>query len=456
VFFEKLNGVLWGYGTIFLILGTGVFFTIKLRFLQFRSPLYILKKTILSKENPDKTGGVSRFQALSTALAASMGTGNIVGVAAAIAVGGPGAVFWMWVSALFGMATAYSENYLGVLYKNKAKKNKKTAGKNLISDSEKSAVSQSNSDKGENTAGAMLYLEKGLNAKPLAIFYAAAAVAASLGIGNMTQSAAISDTLSSFGIVPLISGVITAILAALVVFGGARRVAKTAEKIIPAISLFYIIGAVIVIVIFWKNIPAAIIDIFTSAFGMKAAAGGFSGVIIKKAVTIGLQRGIFSNEAGMGSSVLVHTETDCADPETMGLWAVLEVFIDTIICCTVTALVILLTKTPIEGTTTAAVTAAFSAGLGSFAEIFISASIIAFAFATVLGWSFYGEKCVQYLSSKKSSLTVYRTIYIASIIVGAVVSTGLVWEISDTLNALMLLPNLIGILGLSGEVGGRG
>jgi AGCS family alanine or glycine:cation symporter len=437
LFIEKLNSILWGYGTIFLILGTGIFFTIKLRFLQFRSPLYILKKTILSKEKPDRTGGVSRFQALSTALAASMGTGNIVGVAAAIAVGGPGAVFWMWVSALFGMATAYSENYLGVLYKNKSKKADKKSAEN------------------ENTAGAMLYLEKGLGAKPLAIFYAAAAVAASFGIGNMTQSAAISDTLSSFGIAPLISGIITAVLAGAVVFGGARRIAKTAEKIIPAISLFYIIGAVIVIAIFWKNIPSAVIDILSGAFGIKAAAGGFSGVIIKKAVTIGLQRGIFSNEAGMGSSVLVHTETDCADPETMGLWAVLEVFIDTIICCTVTALVILLTKTPIEGTTTAAVTAAFSAGLGSFAEIFISASIIAFAFATVLGWSFYGEKCVQYLSSKKSSLTLYRTIYIAFIIVGAVVSTGLVWEISDTLNALMLLPNLIGILVLSGEVGGR-
>jgi AGCS family alanine or glycine:cation symporter len=447
VFFEKLNSVLWGYGTIFLILGTGIFFTIKLRFLQFRSPLYILKKTLLSKEKPDRTGGVSRFQALSTALAASMGTGNIVGVAAAIAVGGPGAVFWMWVSALFGMATAYSENYLGVLYKNKSKNVDKKIDK---------STRRKKSDNNYNTAGAMLYLEKGLNAKPLACFYAAAAVAASFGIGNMTQSAAISDTLSSLGIAPIISGAVTAILAASVVFGGARRVAKTAEKIIPAISLFYIIGAVIVIAIFWKNIPSAVFDIFSGAFGIKAAAGGFSGVIIKKAVTIGLQRGIFSNEAGMGSSVLVHTETDCADPETMGLWAVLEVFIDTIICCTVTALVILLTKTPIEGTTTAAVTAAFSAGLGSFAEIFISASIIAFAFATVLGWSFYGEKCVQYLSSKKSSLTLYRTIYIEFLIVGAVVSTGLVWEISDTLNALMLLPNLIGILGLSGEVGGRG
>jgi AGCS family alanine or glycine:cation symporter len=429
VVFEKLNSILWGYGTIFLILGTGIFFTIKLRFLQFRSPIYILKKTLFSKEKPDKTGGVSRFQALSTALAASMGTGNIVGVAAAIAVGGPGAVFWMWVSALFGMATAYSENFLGVLYKNKSKI-------------------------GEKSAGAMLYLEKGLGVKPLAIFYAVAAIAASFGIGNMSQSAAISDTLYSFGITPILSGAVTAILAAAVVFGGARRVAKAAEKIIPAISLFYIIGALIVIVIFWKNIPSVVFDIFSGAFGIKAAAGGFSGVIIKKAVTIGLQRGIFSNEAGMGSSVLVHTETDCADPETMGLWAVLEVFIDTIICCTVTAFVILLTKTPIEGTTTAVVTAAFAKGLGSFAKIFISASIIAFAFATVLGWSFYGEKCVQYLSSKKSSLTLYRTMYIIFIIVGAVVSTGLVWEISDTLNALMLLPNLVGILALSGEVGG--
>jgi AGCS family alanine or glycine:cation symporter len=428
LFIEKINAVLWGYGTIFLILGTGIYFTVKLRFLQFRHPIYILKKTLLAKTAPDKKGGVSRFQALSTALAASMGTGNIVGVAAAIAVGGAGAVFWMWVSAFFGMATAYSENYLGVLYKNKSRENK-------------------------NKAGAMLYLEH--LARPAALFYAAAAIAASFGIGNMTQSAAISDTLAAYGINPLISGAAVAIFAAAVIFGGTKRVAKTAEKIIPAVSLFYIIGAIIVIVNFSGNIPAVFAEIFAGAFGIKAAAGGFSGVIIKKAVTIGLQRGIFSNEAGMGSSVLVHTETDCADPETMGLWAVLEVFIDTIICCTVTALVILATKTPAVGTTTAVVINAFAKGLGGFAEIFISASIITFAFATILGWSFYGEKCVNYLSRKRQSVYLYRAAYALCIILGAAVSTSLVWEISDTLNALMLLPNLIGILALSGEVGGE-
>jgi AGCS family alanine or glycine:cation symporter len=424
---EKINSVLWGYGTIFLILGTGIYFSVKLRFLQFRRPLYILKKTLFTKNDPDKTGGVSRFQALSTALAASMGTGNIVGVAAAIAVGGAGAVFWMWVSAFFGMATAYSENYLGVLYKNKTQGN-------------------------EKKAGAMLYLEQGLRMKPLACFYAAAAVLASLGIGNMTQSAAISDTLARYGISPIFSGIGVAAFAGAVILGGTARIAKTAEKIIPAVSLFYIIGAVVVIITFAENLPGVFSDIFAGAFGIKAAAGGFSGAIIKKAVTIGLQRGIFSNEAGMGSSVLVHTETDCADPETMGLWAVLEVFIDTIVCCSVTALVILTTKTQINGVTTVIVTNAFARGLGSFAEVFISASIITFAFATVLGWSFYGEKCVSYLSQKRQSISLYRIIYIAFIIIGAVVSTTLVWEISDTLNALMLLPNLIGILALSGEV----
>jgi AGCS family alanine or glycine:cation symporter len=427
VFLENINSILWGYGTVFLILGTGIFFTIKLRFLQLTKPFYILKKTLLSKEGSDKSGGVSRFQALSTALAASMGTGNIVGVAAAIAVGGPGAVFWMWVSALFGMATAYSENYLGVLYKNKNNGN-------------------------ENKAGAMLYLEQGLKLRPLAVFYAAAAVAASFGIGNMTQSAAISDTFAAVGINPILVGIITAILAGAVIFGGARRIAKATEKIIPAISLFYIIGAAVVIIIFARNIPGVFADIFAGAFGIKAAAGGFSGAMMKKAVTIGLQRGIFSNEAGMGSSVLVHTETDCADPETMGLWAILEVFIDTIICCTVTALVILAAKTPLTGTTTSIVTAAFSSGIGSFAEVFISVSIVAFAFATVLGWSFYGEKCIRYLTVKKSVLSAYRIVYVIFIVIGAAVSTALVWEVSDTLNALMLLPNLIGILALSGEI----
>jgi AGCS family alanine or glycine:cation symporter len=419
---EKINLLFWGYGTIALILVTGIIFSVKIGFLQFNLPK-ILRNTIFAKSSK-KGGEISRFQALSTALAASMGTGNIVGVAAAISLGGAGAVFWMWVSALFGMGTAYAENYLGVVYKNKKSK----------------------------TSGALTYLEKGL-AKPVAVFYAAAAVLASFGVGNMTQSSAISGALSSGSVALKITiGIITAIFAGLVIIGGAKRIAAASERIIPLISLFYIIGAVVVILINYKNIPYAFESIFKGAFGISAVGGGISGALIKYAVTIGLQRGIFSNEAGMGSSVFVHTETDCKDGSVMGMWAMLEVFIDTLICCTVTALVILTTKTAIDGDTVTAVSTAFGSGLGQFAGVFIKISTVIFAFATILGWSFYGEKAVDYLTGNTIVKKGYVFLYLALVVVGAVVNVAAVWQLSDIFNALMLIPNLIGILYLAKEV----
>ncbi|MDR0974495.1 MAG: amino acid carrier protein, partial [Ruminococcus sp.] len=321
---EKINLLLWGYGTIALILVTGIIFTVKIGFLQFRLPK-ILRNTLLAKTE-GKSGEISRFQALSTALAASMGTGNIVGVAAAITVGGAGAVFWMWVSAFFGMGTAYAENYLGVAYKDKLRR----------------GVFKRN----KNSSGALTYLEHGLGSKPLAVFYALTAILASFGVGNMTQANAISGVFidGNSGVwLKVVIGIVIAVSAGAVIVGGAKRVAAAAERIIPIISLFYIIGAVIVIVINYKNIPIAFESIFKGAFGVTAIGGGVSGVLIKRAVTIGLQRGIFSNEAGLGSSVFVHTETDCKDGSVMGMWAMLEVFIDTIICCSLTAFVILCT-----------------------------------------------------------------------------------------------------------------
>jgi AGCS family alanine or glycine:cation symporter len=443
---EKIDLLLWGYGTIALIILTGVFFSVKIGFLQFRLP-YILRNTLFAKKS-GSSGEISRFQALSTALAASMGTGNIVGVAAAIGIGGPGAVFWMWFSAFFGMGTAYAENYLGVLYKNKYK---------------------------TKSAGALSYLEKGLGSKPLAIVFAAATVLASFGVGNMTQANAmasamanamsntISSAMSSVAggffasgdneiLLKIIVGIITAIAAGSVIIGGAKRIAAAAEKIIPIISLFYIVGALIVIIINYKNIPGAFMNIITGAFGIRAVGGGISGVLIKRAVSIGLRRGIFSNEAGMGSSVFVHTETDCKDGAVMGMWAMLEVFIDTIICCSITAFVILCTKTEIASDTLSAVSSAFEAGIGQFAGIFVNISVAVFVFATILGWSFYGVKAINYLTDKAVVKNAYIFIYIALIAVGAAANEAAVWQLSDIFNALMLIPNLLGILYLSNEV----
>jgi AGCS family alanine or glycine:cation symporter len=460
---EKINLLFWGYGTIALILITGIIFSVKIGFLQFNLPK-ILRNTIFAKP-AKKSGEISRFQALSTALAASMGTGNIVGVAAAITIGGAGAVFWMWVSAFFGMGTAYAENYLGVVYKNKQGKPLTNKSRNFAAkQSENSAVKQnenyaakqsgnSRADRNLNTSGALTYLEQGLGAKPLAVFYAAATVLASFGVGNMTQSSAISGALSNGNLyIKIAIGIITAICAGAVIIGGAKRIAAASERIIPLISLFYIIGALVVIVMNFRNIPYAFESIFKGAFGVSAVGGGISGALIKHAVTIGLQRGIFSNEAGMGSSVFVHTETDCKDGEVMGMWAMLEVFIDTLVCCTVTALVILCTKTDVNAETITAVSNAFEAGLGRFAGVFINISAVIFAFATILGWSFYGEKAVDYLTDSKAVKRGYIFIYLALTVVGAAVNVSAVWQLSDIFNALMLIPNLFGIIYLAKEV----
>lgn len=431
IYIDKINSVLWGIGTISLILGTGIYFSIRTKFFQTRL-FHILSQTLLKKQSKiTTTHSVTQFQALSTALSASMGTGNIVGVASAIALGGPGAIFWMWVSAFFGMATAYAENVLGVFYKNKCR-NKKLNGP-------------------------MLYIQFGLKSKWLAVIYALFCMLASFGIGNMTQSNAISEAvLISFGIPRWVCGLVVSVLAGIVILSGSKKTAQVTEKIIPYISAFYILGALILIVANIKTIPSVFSEIFSRALGLKAMAGGAFGVILKTAVATGLKRGIFSNEAGLGSSVLVHTATDCKQPVTMGMWAILEVFIDTILCCTVTALVILCTNTAVtENSGVSVVISAFNTLYGSFANIFITVSTVVFAFATLLGWSFYGVQCAEYLlpSKRKLSLSlIYRVLFIVCIYTGSVTALKLVWSVSDVFNAIMLIPNMIAILFLSKQV----
>lgn len=437
--FGEINNLLWGFGTVLLVFGAGIFFTVKIRGFNFIHIVYIFKSTLFAKrtDKRKKKGRISQFQALSTALAASMGTGNIVGVAAAISIGGAGAVFWMWVSALFGTALAFAENVLGVRYKNKA-----------------------------GTAP-MSYISKAFGKPFFGILYAAVCAAASFGIGNMTQTNAISAAAGEIGISPVLAGGAAAVLCGIIIFRGGKKVAEAAEKIIPPISVLYFLAAAAVIFIFGENLLPALKSIVTSAMGFEQIAGGFCGAAVKKAVSHGLRRGIFSNEAGMGSSVLVHTETDCNEPVQMGMWAVAEVVIDTIVCCTLTALVILVTGAEDSGKAGLAMAAeGFRRGFAKFtlakftlakftpidfSTAFVAVSAMIFAFCTLLGWYFYGEKCLTFITKSKRVLFVFRGLYTAAAFLGAVSRLELVWGAADIMNWVMLVINLFAVILLSGE-----
>lgn len=550
-----VNGVVWGIPMLVLIIGTGIFMSVRTGFFQItriktwanETFLAIFKKKSVTKTDEKKA--ITQFQALSTALAATIGTGNIAGVATAVCIGGPGAVFWMWLSALFGMMTSFSENVLGIYFRKK-------------------------NEHGEWSGGAMYYLEEGLKekkglrhiAKPLSVLFAIFCVLASFGIGNMAQSNSISSAMqSNFNIPTIVTGVVLAVIAALVVLGGIKRIAKVTEKLVPFMAIFYIVGCLIIFVMNFRHIPYVFASIFKSAFSFSAVAGGVGGYIIKRAVTMGFKRGVFSNEAGLGSSVMVNCASDVKEPVIQGMWGIFEVFFDTIIVCTLTAFVILSSPAnsvsfeealnnvstqpqyftinytdgetnlidsdinpkyivasddAAEGTYTEysaktvygqefpvkilnsdnvsgendftfanvmelkgiqakdangnhltnengdpiidsveitevngvpLVTYAFSQRLGSVSGKILAIAILLFAFSTTLGWSFYGTKALEYLLGTKATI-VYKIIFVLFIVVGCTMKLGLAWDISDTFNGLMALPNLIGILSLSGIV----
>ena len=550
-----VNGVVWGIPMLILIIGTGIFMSVRTGFFQItriktwanETFLAIFKKKSVTKTDEKKA--ITQFQALSTALAATIGTGNIAGVATAVCIGGPGAVFWMWLSALFGMMTSFSENVLGIFFRKK-------------------------NEHGEWSGGAMYYLEEGLKekkglrhiAKPLSVMFAIFCVLASFGIGNMAQSNSISSAMqSNFNIPTVVTGVVLAVIAALVVLGGIKRIAKVTEKLVPFMAIFYIAGCLIIFVMNFRHIPYVFSSIFKSAFSFSAVAGGVGGYIIKRAVTMGFKRGVFSNEAGLGSSVMVNCASDVKEPVIQGMWGIFEVFFDTIIVCTLTAFVILsspansvsfeealnnvstqpqyftinytdgetnlidsdinpkyivVSDDAAEGTYTEysaktvygqefpvkilnsdnvngendftfanvmelkgiqakdangnhltnengdpiidsveitevngvpLVTYAFSQRLGSVSGKILAIAILLFAFSTTLGWSFYGTKALEYLLGTKATI-VYKIIFVLFIVIGCTMKLGLAWDISDTFNGLMALPNLIGILSLSGIV----
>lgn len=548
---DKINSVVWGIPMLILIICTGLYLSVRMGCFQLRRSRHIGKHTFLSIFNnkqvtkSSEKKSISQFQALSTALAGTIGTGNIAGVATALASGGPGAVFWMWISAIFGMMTKFSENVLGIYYRKK-------------------------NENGEWVGGPMYYLTNGVKnkkyigklGKPLAILFAVFCIFASFGIGNMAQINSISSSMKvSFHVPTIVTGVVLATITALVIIGGIQRIGKVTEKLVPFMAVIYITGTLVVLVTNFRQIPYVFGSIFHSAFSFNAVIGGVAGSAVKMAITMGFKRGVFSNEAGLGSSVLVNTASDIKEPVRQGMWGIFEVFTDTIVVCTLTAFTLLsstvhsqdsitleealqnISTTPqyvqlsakdginqvpllvdkdshglyecldentdeeyelydvktttgeefkiklkkrfvsndnddyiytnimsVKGTTQTVdgkkvitgvqfekldgvplVTYAFEKQFGSYAGKILAVLILMFAYSTVLGWSFYGTRAVEYLFGNKAT-KIYKVVFILVVVFGATMSIDLVWELSDTFNGLMVIPNLIGVLALSGVV----
>lgn len=421
----KISDFVWGPVTLILIVGTGLYLTFRLGFLQFRTLPYALKLAFSpAKQDKNSKGDITHYQALTTAMAATIGTGNIVGVATAVVLGGPGAIFWMWISALFGMATKYAEAILAVKYR----------------------VENS---KGEMSGGPMYYLERGLNAKWLGVLFAIFGSVAAFGIGNMVQSNSVSDALArSFSIPSWATGVILTVLAGLVILGGIKSIGKVTALFVPIMALIYVLGGAIIMIINIDVVPGVIKLIFTDAFTGSALGGGVLGTVIR----YGVARGVFSNEAGLGSAPIAAAAAKTDYPGRQALVSMTQVLIDTIIVCSITGITIVMSGLagtgPEGGDLTAA---AFSHYLGDTGGMIVTIGIVLFAFSTLIGWSYYGEKCFAYLFSDKA-IPYYRVVFVLAIAFGAVAKLNIVWGISDIMNALMAFPNLIGLLGLSGVV----
>ncbi len=448
---DAVNGFVWGLPMLILLVGTGILMTILSKGFQISHFRHWVSNTIggifKDKHVTAHTGKedtqISQFQSLCTALAATIGTGNIAGVAAAILSGGPGAIFWMWVVAFFGMMTNFSENVLGIYYRRRNEKN-------------------------EWSGGAMYYLQYGLGAKKgfgkvglvLAVLFSIFCVVASFGIGNMSQINSIAVNMNSaFGIPSYITGIALMILAGLVIVGGLKRIASVTERLVPFMAILYLIGAIIVVIVHGDQIGPVFVSIFKGAFGMKAVGGGIVGSGVAMAIQWGMKRGVFSNEAGLGSSVMVHSSSNVREPVVQGMWGIFEVFADTIVVCTLTALAVLSSglvdlntgAVLTDSVSTAVVAEAFSTVFGKAGSAFIAIAILLFAFSTVLGWSQYGSKGFEYLFGRKAVVG-YKVVFVVFVVIGATMDLSLAWDLSDTFNGMMAIPNLIGVVALSGTV----
>ncbi|NEU04930.1 alanine/glycine:cation symporter family protein [Clostridium senegalense] len=428
----NLNEVLWSSVLLVLLLGTGIFFTIRLKFVQVRKFGEGFKRVfggINLRGKKAGKDGMSSFQAVATAIAAQVGTGNLAGAATAIAAGGPGAIFWMWVSAFLGMSTIYAEAVLAQLFKTRVE--------------------------GEVTGGPAYYIKNGIKNKKiggfLSVFFAISCTLALGFMGNAVQANSISDAFNnSFGVSPLIVGIIVAIIGGFVFFGGMGRIASVTEKVVPFMAGMYILVGVIVIVMNGSELIPAFKAIFVGAFNPQAVVGGAIGITIRQAVRYGVSRGLFSNEAGMGSTPHAHAVANVKHPSEQGSVAIVSVFIDTFVILTLTALVIITSGALNEGNLTGIqlTQRAFELTLGGFGDVFVAICLLFFAFSTIIGWYFFGENNIKFLFGKKG-LTPYRILVMIVVVVGSTLKVDLVWQLADTFNGLMVIPNLIALLVLS-------
>lgn len=426
-FFVVLNSYLWGPPMLLLLVGTGVFLTFFLDGVQFRLLGHSLYLALIKrKEDGEAEGDISHFQALMTALAATVGTGNIAGVATAIAAGGPGALFWMWVTGLVGMATKYAEALLAVKYR--------------VVDA-----------RGQMSGGPMYYLAYGLGSKSLGAAFALLTALAAFGIGNMVQSNSVAAAMdTSFGWPTWVTGALMAVGTGVVILGGIQGIARVTQVLVPVMIVLYVGAAMVVVVLRLDQIPSVLALVLQHAFSPTAAAGGFLGATIQQTMRYGIGRGVFSNESGLGSAAIAAAAAKTRLPVTQALVSMTQTFIDTIIVCSMTGFVILSTGVWSSGATGAPLTVdAFNAGLpGQAGGIVVPLALVFFAYSTILGWSYYGEKSVEYLFGEKLILP-YRALFTVMVFVGALGRVDLIWELADSLNAAMAVPNLIGLLGLA-------
>ena len=434
-----IGSVIWGpFVLIPLLLGTGLFLTVRLGLLQFRKLGPALSLGLLRRKDDGGQGDISQYQALTTALAATVGVGNIVGVATAIALGGPGALFWMWITALVGMASKYSEAFLGVRFR--------------VTDA-----------RGEQSGGPQYYLHRGFTelfgrtggrvGLVLSIVFAVFAVLASFGIGNMTQGNAVATQLeNSFGISPAATGIVMFVLTGAVLLGGIKAIGRVTAGFVPLMILLYIVGGLVVLVVNVEAIPAAFGQIFSEAFTGTSAVGGFAGSAILYAIQMGVARGIFSNESGMGSAAIAAAAAKTTHPTRQGLVSMTQTFIDTIIVVTFTGLVIVTSGVWQQGSDSAGtMTADAFAEAIPYGDKLVAVSIAFFAFSTILGWSYYGERCMERLVGVRGVIP-YRMVFTCVVFIGAVTELEVVWNFADVMNGLMAIPNLIGLLALSGLI----
>ncbi len=422
---NTLSSFIWGPIMLFLLLGVGVYLTLGLKLMPWLKIGHGFK-LLFSKQVDKSQGDISPFQALMTALSATIGTGNIAGVATAIFLGGPGAIFWMWVTALFGMATKYGEAVLAVKYREV-------------------------DSRGKRQGGPMYYIKNGLgdNWKWLGFMFALFGTIAAFGIGNMVQSNSVADALqSNFNVDPMITGIVLAILVGLVIIGGVTRIGEVAGKLVPVMAVAYIGGSLLVIFANFGGIGDAFSLIFSSAFSGTAATGGFAGAAVMAAIRFGVARGIFSNEAGLGSAPIAHAAAQTDDPVRQGMIAMLGTFIDTILVCTMTALVIILTGAWTSGETGAALsTLAYGQGIAG-GNYIVTIGLVIFAFTTLIGWSYYGERCAEYIFGT-GVIIPYRIVWVVAVMTGALIKLNFVWLLADVMNGFMAIPNLIALALLS-------